>query len=143
METAVEAFRFVHGYVIIFEFKIFATNRFRAVHDFGKKWYQNQECGKANYFPCRPTVYDMSYPNLFQALARNGKEESQRIEKFFSELEKWVGGAFYDGRQVYIYSYDESIIWFVIKWLLNDQDLDGSSIDTNNQKTWMTYLQAL
>ena len=37
METAVEAFRFVHGYVIIFEFKIFATNRFRAVHDFGKK----------------------------------------------------------------------------------------------------------
>ena len=37
METAVEAFRFVHGYVIIFEFKIFATNRFRAVHEFGKK----------------------------------------------------------------------------------------------------------
>ena len=27
METAVEAFRIVHGYVIIFEFKIFATNR--------------------------------------------------------------------------------------------------------------------
>ena len=88
-------------------------------------------------------VYDMSYPNLFQALARNSKAESQRIEKFFSELEKWAGGAFYDGRQIYIYSYDESIIWFVIKWLVNDQDLDGSSIDTNNQKTWMTNLQAL
>ena len=37
METAVEAFRIVHGYVIIFEFKIFATKKFRAVRDFGKK----------------------------------------------------------------------------------------------------------
>ena len=85
----------------------------------------------------------MSYPNLFQALARNGKVESQRIEKFFSELEKRAGGVFYDGRQIYIYFYDESIIWFLIKWLLNDQDLGGSSIDTNNKKTWMTNLQAL
>ena len=35
---------------------------------------------------------------------------------------------------IYIYSYDESIICFLIKRVLNDQDLDGSSIDTKNQK---------
>ena len=39
METAFKVFSFVHGYVIIFEFKIFATSKFRA-----KKCYENQEC---------------------------------------------------------------------------------------------------
>ena len=37
METAFKVFRFVHGYVIIFEFKIFATSKFRALRDFAKK----------------------------------------------------------------------------------------------------------
>ena len=41
METAFKVFRFVHGYVIIFEFKILATSKFR---DFAKKCYENQEC---------------------------------------------------------------------------------------------------
>ena len=44
METAFKVFSFVHGYVIIFEFKIFATSKFRALRDFAKKCCENQEC---------------------------------------------------------------------------------------------------
>ena len=88
METAFKVFRFVHGYVIIFEFKIFATSKFRALRDFAKKCYENQECEirgcrKADYFLCSSTVYENVLLSLFQALVRNGKAESQLIEKFF------------------------------------------------------------
>ena len=89
METAFKVFSFVHGYVIIFEFKIFATSKFRALRDFAKKMLRksgmrDQRMQKRQIISCAvQRCMKMSFPSLFQALVRNGKAESQLIEKIF------------------------------------------------------------
>ena len=86
METAFKVFSFVHGYVIIFEFKIFATSKFRALRDFAKKMLRKSGMRdqRMQIISCAvQRCMKMSCPSLFQALARNGKAESQLIEKFF------------------------------------------------------------
>ena len=44
---------------------------------------RSEDAEKADYFLCSSTVYENVLLSLFQALVRNGKAESQLIEKFF------------------------------------------------------------
>ena len=67
-ETAFKVFSFVHGYVIIFEFKIFATSKFR---DFAKKMLRksgmrDQKMRKRQLISCTvQRSIKMSYPKFF------------------------------------------------------------------------------
>ena len=73
METAFKVFSFVHGYVIIFEFKIFATSKFRALCDFAKKNVakirnaRSEDAEKTDYFLCSSTVYENVLPKLISS----------------------------------------------------------------------------
>ena len=71
IETAFVVFRFVHGYAVNFEFKIFATAKFRAFRGLGKKIdakTRNARSGdaeKAAYFLYSSKVYENVLPKLF------------------------------------------------------------------------------
>ena len=88
METAFKVFRFVHGYVIISNLKssrlanfaLFAISRKNVTKIRNAR---SEDAEKADYFLCSSTVYENVLLSLFQALVRNGKAESQLIEKFF------------------------------------------------------------
>ena len=70
METAFKVFRFVHGYVIIFEFKIFATSKFRALREKNVTKIRNarsEDAEKTDYFLYSSTVYENVLPKLISS----------------------------------------------------------------------------
>ena len=71
IETAFVVFRFVHGYAVNFEFKIFATAKFRAFRGLAKKLMRKPEMRgqvmrKRQLISCTVQMsIKMSYPNFF------------------------------------------------------------------------------